>query len=116
MVIRQYEMKFFLNTKKALTKASVLPTSYTWEITCKILASDINTGNIYQAIDEEITLLKDRFEKSQEHFTPETVAEALFEQLTAKLKENKLVLTYLKINSSPMIAYEIVADFWRENG
>lgn len=110
-VIKQYEMKFFLNTSKSLTKNQVLPLSYTWEITCKFEANGIDTGAIYQKIDEQITQLKANFEKIQHQFTPEEVANELFERLLVQLREDDSALTYLKINSSPMIGYEI----WAEN-
>lgn len=109
-VIKQYEMKFFLNTSKSLTKAQVLPLSYTWEVTCKIKASTIDTGAVYQAIDEQITHLKADFEQSRQQFTPEEVANELFERLLIQLQADDLALTYLKINSSPMIGYEILAE------
>lgn len=110
--IKQYEMKFFLNTSKALIKEGVLPVSYTWEITCKIEANDLAAGRIYQLIDEQITTLKTNFEKNNQQLSAKEVADRLFDLLTNHLKENDLLLTYLKVNSSPMIGYEIVKDKW----
>lgn len=109
-MIKQYEMKFFLNTSKSLTKAQILPFSYTWEITCKIDASTFDTGGIYQAIDEQISKLKVDFERTQHEFTPEEVANSLFERLKIKFQGKDLHLTYLRINSSPMIGYEILIN------
>ncbi|MFV0560954.1 MAG: hypothetical protein ACK5NA_09640 [Enterococcus sp.] len=111
-VIRQYEMKFFLNTTKALTNSSILPISYTWEITCKIRASRLDTGEIYQRIDQRINELKEAFEQNTNEFIAENVANELFKVLVKDFQKDKLILNYLRVNSSPMIGYEIMVDNW----